>query len=381
MENSTTENSMIEKSTAENSAIKNAVETHSKKPDLRGMLPAELQAYVKGLGQPAYRAKQLFRQVQKHGAPDFDHMSDLPLAFRHYLGETARLSTPKELRRQVSASGDTAKLLLELEDGVLIEMALMLYRRAKARDRATVCVSSQSGCAMDCQFCATGLCRDFRNLTAGEIVAQVQAADRLAKELGYEGVTNIVYMGMGEPLANIEQVHRSIQLINDQEGMDIGARRITVSTCGLVPQIYKMIEWDLQVSLAVSLHCADQKRREKLMPVAARYPLEELIRACRDFRDRTGRRVTCEYAMFAGINDSMEDARLLGGLLTGTDILVNIIPANPVPERGVQPSPAPVIEAFRKIVEEDYHVATQLRERRGADIQAACGQLRRGEKQ
>lgn len=355
------------------------MENPIEKPDLRSLLPQELNDYVKSLGQPAYRAKQLFRQLQKHGAIDFDHMSDLPLAFRHYLGETARLSSPKEIKRQISSSGDTAKLLLELEDGTLIEMALMLYRRQKARDRATVCVSSQSGCAMDCQFCATGLCKDFRNLTAGEIVSQVQAADRLAKELGYEGVTNIVYMGMGEPLANIQQVHRSLLLLNDQEGMDIGARRITVSTCGLVPQIYQMIEWDMQVSLAVSLHCADQKRREKLMPVAARYPLEELIQACKDFRERTGRRVTCEYAMFAGINDSMEDAHLLGCLLEGMDILVNIIPANPVPERGVLPSSPQVIEDFRHIVEIEHHVDTQLRERRGGDIQAACGQLRRGE--
>lgn len=356
-------------------------DTNKQKPDLRTLLPEELASYVQSLGQPTYRAKQIFRQVQKHGAPDFDHMSDLPLALRHYLKETARLTTPKAVRQQISTAGDTAKLLLELEDGVLIEMALMLYRRTKARDRATVCVSSQSGCAMDCQFCATGLCRDFRNLTAGEIVGQVQAADKLARELGYEGVTNIVYMGMGEPLANLEQVHRSLLLLNDPEGLDIGARRITVSTCGLVPQIYKMMDWNLQVSLAVSLHCADQKRREALMPIAARYPLPELIQACRDFRDQTGRRVTCEYAMFAGRNDSIADAHALGALLTGTDILVNIIPANPVPERGVQPSSPQVIEDFRHIVEQDYHVATQLRERRGADIQAACGQLRRRESQ
>lgn len=354
---------------------------NKQKPDLRTLLPKELTAYVQSLGQPAYRAKQIFRQVQKHCAPDFDHMSDLPLALRHYLKETAQLTTPKIVRQQVSTAGDTAKLLLELADGVLIEMALMLYRRTKARDRATVCVSSQSGCAMDCQFCATGLCRDFRNLTAGEIIGQVQAAENLARELGYPGVTNIVYMGMGEPLANLEQVHRSLMLLNDPEGMDIGARRITVSTCGLVPQIYKMMDWDLQVSLAVSLHCADQKRRETLMPIAARYPLADLIQACRDFRDRTGRRVTCEYAMFAGWNDSIPDAHALGALLTGTDILVNIIPANPVPERGVQPSSPQVIEEFRRIVEQDYHVATQLRERRGADIQAACGQLRRRESQ
>jgi len=346
------------------------------RPDLRSLNAAELKEYVASLGQPAFRAKQLFRQVQKHGAVDFAHMSDLPEAFRHYLAETATLTTPKELQRRVSANGDTAKLLLEFEDGAKIEMALMLYRRTKARDRATCCVSSQTGCRMGCRFCATGLCTELRNLTAGEIVSQVQAADRLAKELGYEGVTNIVYMGMGEPMANFDNVWKSIQLLNDSEGMDIGARRITVSTCGLVPQIYKMIDWNMQVSLAVSLHCADEARRKELMPGAGHYSIAELIQACKDFRDRTGRRVTCEYAMFAGVNDSEEDARLLGDLLTGTDILVNIIPANPVPERGITPSSPETIEKFRRIVE-SRHVATELRERRGNDIEAACGQLRR----
>ena len=346
------------------------------RPDLRALEREELKILLRSLGQPDYRALQLFRQIQKQGATSFAAMSDLPLTLRWQLEETARLCVPRELRRQVSASGDTAKLLLELEDGAQLEMALMLYRRVQARDRATCCVSSQTGCAMGCRFCATGLCTDFRNLTAGEIVAQVQAADALARELGYEGVTNIVYMGMGEPLANLEQVHRSIRLLNDAEGMEIGARRITVSTCGLLPQIYKMIDWNLQVSLAVSLHSADPAKRAQLMPGASRYSPQQLIQACRDFRDRTGRRVTCEYAMFRGWNDSDEDARLLADLLTGTDILVNIIPANPVPERGVEPSSPETISRFRAIVEAA-HVQTQLRERRGADIDAACGQLRR----
>ncbi len=347
------------------------------KPDLRSMDRGELTEYVSALGQPAFRAKQLFRQVQKHGAPDFAHMSDLPEAFRHYLGETATLTSPKVLQRRISASGDTAKLLLEMADGARIEMALMLYRRTKARDRATCCVSSQTGCKMGCKFCATGLCTDLRNLTAGEIVAQVQIADALAKELGYAHVTNIVYMGMGEPLANIDNVWKSIRLLNDSEGMDIGARRITVSTCGLVPQIYAMMDWNLQVSLAVSLHCADEARRKELMPAAGHYSLNELMQACKDFRARTGRRVTCEYAMFKGVNDSLDDAHLLGRLLTGTDILVNIIPANPVPERGILPSEPERIAEFRALLEREYHVNTELRERRGSDIEAACGQLRR----
>jgi len=348
----------------------------SGKPELRSMDLEQLKALMKDMGQPAFRARQIFRQVQKHGVRRFDEMTDLPFSFRGYLAEAAELCSPLEIRRQVSAAGDTAKLLLELADGVRIEMALMLYRRSKARDRATCCVSSQSGCAMGCCFCATGLAKDFRNLTAGEIVAQAQAGERLARELGYGGLTNIVYMGMGEPLANLDAVYQSIRLINDPEGLDIGARRITVSTCGLVPQIYKMMEWNLQVSLAVSLHAADPEKRRQLMPAAAKYSLEELLQACREFRERTGRRVTCEYAMFAGLNDSRQDADLLANLLTGTDILVNIIPANPVPELGIYPSSPETAARFQATVEAA-RVATQLRERRGADIEAACGQLRR----
>ena len=358
------------------SGLAQEVGSMSGRPDLRSLDLGELTVLMKELGQPVFRAKQIFRQVQKHGAVNFDEMTDLPFAFRNYLAEVAELATPREIRRQISADGEAAKLLLELADGVKIEMALMLYRRSKARDRATCCVSSQSGCAMGCRFCATGLTKDFRNLTAGEIVAQAQAGARLARELGLDGLTNIVYMGMGEPLANPEAVYRSIRLLNDAEGLDIGARRITVSTCGLVPQIYQMIDWKLQISLAVSLHTADPEQRRQLMPAAGKYSLTELIQACREFRERTGRRVTCEYAMFAGLNDSPRHADLLANLLTGTDILVNIIPANPVPELGIYASAPETVARFQTTVEAA-GVATQLRERRGADIEAACGQLRR----
>lgn len=346
------------------------------KADLRSFDKEELTAYIKGLGEPAYRAGQLYRQVQKNGVSDFVQMSDLPAGLRSELSGQATVALPRIISRQESAAGDTLKLLLELADGERIEMVLMFYERWQAHNRVTCCVSSQSGCAMNCLFCATALHKSFRNLTAGEIVAQVQIADKLAFEMGFAGVTNIVYMGMGEPLNNLAAVKKSIELLNSEDGMNIGMRRITISTCGLVPQIREISRWGYQVGLAVSLHAADDELRCRLMPGAAHYPLAELIAACREYREVSGRRLTMEYALFAGINDTAEDARKLAGLLTGTDILVNIIPANPLPEAHIEPPATSVVEAFCQRLTE-LGVAVQLRRRRGADIEAACGQLRK----
>lgn len=345
--------------------------------DIRSCDKQELTAYMKSLGQPGFRGAQLFRQAQKLMAADFSSMSDLPLDLRRRLQQEARLTMPTVITERISASGDTAKLLVEFADGEQVEMALMLYRRESSRDRATCCVSSQSGCAMGCLFCATGLFRRFRNLSAGEIVSQVQLADALARRLGFPGVSNIVYMGMGEPLANMDNVHKSIRLLNDGDGLDIGARRITVSTCGLVPKIYKMAEWGLQVGLAVSLHAADDEKRRSLMPGASRWSVAELMQACDHFRRQTGRRVTCEYALIKGVNDSPSDAERLAALLTGRGILVNIILANALPERGITASDGETCAAFCHILEQA-GVEVQLRESRGRDIEAACGQLRKG---
>ena len=348
----------------------------SSKPDLRSYSLEELSAFMSGLGQPSFRARQLFRQVQKLAAPDFAAISDLPLALRRQLEERACLCRPRQLARHISQAGDTAKLLLELDDGQRIEMALMLYRRGQSRDRATCCVSCQSGCAMGCRFCATGLFDSFRDLTAGEMVAQVQLADGLARELGFDGVSNVVYMGMGEPLSNLANVKRSIELLNHEQGLNIGCRRITVSTCGLVPQIYQLAAWGRQIGLAISLHAAEQGLRQQLMPVAAHWPLTELLAACEHYRQVTGRRVTAEYALMENINDSPEAAQKLAALLTGRDILVNIIPANPLPERGIAAAKPEVCAAFCRTLEKA-GLEVAVRESRGRDIQAACGQLRR----
>ncbi len=344
--------------------------------ELRSLDKEELTALVQSMGQSAYRGRQLFRQIQKNAADSFAQMTDIPAGLREQLEKTADVSLPQVLDRQVSQSEDTVKLLLELADGERIEMVLMLYERWQAHNRATCCVSSQSGCAMNCRFCATALHDDFRDLTAGEIVAQVQLADKLAYDMGFAGITNIVYMGMGEPLANLEAVKKSILLLNDADGMDIGMRRITVSTCGLVPRMRELADWGQQIGLAVSLHAANDALRKKIMPGAAHYPLAELMDACRYFRERTGRRLTVEYALFSGINDAPEDADQLAALLTGTDILVNIIPANPLPEAGIKPPGDEVVGDFCRRLE-NKGVPVQLRHKRGGDIQAACGQLRR----
>ena len=346
--------------------------------DIRSSNIEELQILMKTLGQPLFRAKQLFRQAQALAAPDFAAMSDLPLSLRQQLAENVRLVWPKICAEHLSATQDTAKLLLEMDDGERVEMALMLYEREFTRDRATCCVSSQSGCAMGCVFCATGMFRHFRNLSAGEIVTQVQRGDQTAKKLGFSGVTNLVFMGMGEPLANSENVHRAILLLNDENGMRIGARRITVSTCGIVPKIYEMADWGLQIGLAVSLHSADEAKRRQLMPGAAKYSLSQLKAACDHYQNTTGRRVTYEYALLAGKNDSREDARLLGSFLTGSQALVNIIPANPLPEQNVHATEAKQQIAFCRILKE-MGVEVQIRESRGQDIEAACGQLRKRE--
>ncbi|MEG1536680.1 MAG: 23S rRNA (adenine(2503)-C(2))-methyltransferase RlmN [Clostridiales bacterium] len=345
------------------------------KQDLRSLDVAELQQVMAAWGEPAYRGKQLFGWLQQKGVMDFGEMSDLPEALRDKLAGFFTLTCPKILRKQVAIAGDTLKLLLELNDGEKIEMALMLYPRKGSRDRATCCVSCQSGCAMGCAFCATGRNRQFRNLTAGEIAVQALLADRLAREQGFPGLTNVVFMGMGEPLYNLQTVKKAVDLLNDPMGLNIGRRKITVSTCGIVPQIYEMSHWEQPVELAVSLHSADDKLRKEMMPGAARWNLAALMAACRAYRQQTSRRITFEYALFEGINDNRAAARLLADLLTGEDILVNIIPANPVEKSDFHPSAAGNIKEFIAGCEQ-YGINYQIREIRGQDIDAACGQLR-----
>ena len=345
------------------------------KPDLLCMDISALSSLLASWGEPSYRARQLFQWLQQKGVTDFFAMSNLPLSLQKRLIAERQIDAPVIARRQDAADGSTVKLLLTLADGEQIETVLMLYEREKSRNRATCCVSTQSGCVFACAFCASGLFKTPRNLSAGEMVYQVLATAAIAQELGYSGISNVVFMGMGEPLANLENLKQAILLLNEEMGQNIGQRRMTVSTCGLVPQIYELADWGLQIGLAISLHAAEQALRQRLMPVAARYSSAELLAACRYYRQKTGRRVTMEYSLFAGINDSKQHAAQLASLLMGEDVLVNIIPANNVEEAGIYASNSEVIEMFcAQLRQQGLNIA--VREKRGADIDASCGQLR-----
>lgn len=350
--------------------------TDRQKLELNSLLPQELEALAKAEGWPAFRGRQIFRWLQEKGVERFAEMTNLPQSLRERLEQIAAITTLRPLARYDAAAGDTHKLLLELYDGERIETALMLYHKQASRDRATCCISSQSGCRMGCAFCATGLIPEGRNLSAGEIVRQVQRMVPLAQEAGFAGVTNVVFMGMGEPLLNLENVHRALLLLNHAEGLHIGMRRMTISTCGIVPKIEEMAGWGLQVGLAVSLHAPTDALRDRLMPINRKYPLATLLPACRAYAKASGQKITYEYALFAGINDGPKNAHLLAKLLAAENCLINIIPANPVAETGFSPPEVEEIEDFCRIVA-SYGLEVQRREERGRDIEAACGQLRR----
>ncbi|MCR6544642.1 23S rRNA (adenine(2503)-C(2))-methyltransferase RlmN [Dehalobacterium formicoaceticum] len=344
--------------------------------DLLGADLADLENLTNELNLPRFRAKQLFHWVHRQGVTAIGEMSNIPGKLQEILSEKAFITRPKLITTSKSKKGDTIKFLLKFSDGVMVETVLMTYERTASRDRNTVCVSTQAGCAMGCVFCATGMDRMERNLTAGEIMAQVWTAQRYCREYKLDQVTNVVYMGMGEPLANLPVVLKSIHLLNHPEGLGIGMRRMTISTCGLVPQIYQLADAALPVTLAVSLHAPDNEGRSSLMPINKKYPLEEVLKAADYYAEKTGRRVTYEYALFRGVNDSEEDGAKLCRLMHNRLANVNIIPSNEVPESGFQ-SPEP--EVLAKFVQKlaACGVNAVVREEKGGDINAACGQLRR----
>lgn len=279
------------------------------KEDLRSFTLEECEELAEKLNWPSFRGRQIFQWVQQKGVEDIDSISNLSLDQRAVLSESTEISGVKLVFRDESSRGDTQKLLLEFPDRQRVEMALMLYSPQNTRDRATCCVSTQTGCKMGCAFCATGMFKENRNLSAGEIVSQVLKAREIAIKKGYEGITNVVYMGMGEPLLNLEAVRKSLLILNDAKGQNIGMRRMTVSTCGLIPQIYEMASWGLQIGLALSLHAPDDQIRSQLMPINKKYPINQLMEACKDYFEITGRRVTYEYALFKNVNEYMTDIR------------------------------------------------------------------------
>ncbi|OUM95800.1 MAG: 23S rRNA (adenine(2503)-C(2))-methyltransferase [Firmicutes bacterium ZCTH02-B6] len=340
--------------------------TAEKRVNLYGMGLEELTAFVQELGEPAYRARQLMEWFYGRHVTDFEAMTNLPKALRQTLAERATVEAPTVAHVQESSDG-TRKYLLRVADGETVEAVLI-----PEGQRLTACLSSQIGCGIGCRFCATALLGLIRNLAPGEIAGQLAA---IQQESGRR-VTNVVMMGMGEPLANYASVMRALRLMNHPLGFGLGARRLTISTVGIVPRIRDLAREELQVGLAVSLHAADDETRDLLVPINQRYPIAELMAACRDYIEHTRRRVTFEYVLLRDVNDAQADARKLASLLDGMLCHVNLIPFNPVPETGFERPDTAVIKRFRDELTRRGIPAT-VRRSRGSDIDAACGQLRR----
>ncbi|HEX8998063.1 MAG TPA: 23S rRNA (adenine(2503)-C(2))-methyltransferase RlmN [Ktedonobacterales bacterium] len=358
--------------------------------DLLGLSFDELRAWLVEQGEPAYRARQLSEAMYHGLAPTFDQMNALPVSLRQRLESVATIASPHVRALVASKDGRTRKLLLELRDGRLIETVLMLYpASSEGRARATVCVSTQAGCAYGCTFCATGQMGFERHLTAGEIVAQVLYFARELRERPWtapdgqriDRVTNLVFMGMGEPLHNYDNTLKALRILNMPEGLNIGARHMTVSTVGLVPGIRRLAEEPLQVNLAISLHAPNNEMRLRTMPVTRKYPIEQVLEAVRAYTERTRRQVTFEYVLLAGVNDSLDHARELAALLAPLQQLghVNLIPVNKT-SAGYRPPTGEQIRAFRETLRAG-GVSSSVRAERGDDIAAACGQLRTREDQ
>jgi len=336
-------------------------------PDIKSMLPAELEACVQSLGEKKFRATQLFSWMHGKQAESYDEMTNLPAALRKTLAQKYPLTELKVVREQISQIDGTRKYLFALQDGNVIESVWMQYHHGNS-----VCVSSQVGCMMGCRFCASTLDGLVRSLTASEMLEQVYQISRLTGER----VSNIVIMGSGEPLENYDNVVRFIRLASSEAGLHISQRNITVSTCGIVPQIRRLADEDLQITLAISLHAPNDEKRKKLMPVANKYSIREIIDACRYYFQVTGRRLTFEYALAKGQNDSSEDADQLAALLKGLNCHVNLIPVNPVRERSFARSGHQAVLNFQNKLEK-HGINVTIRREMGSDIDGACGQLRK----
>jgi 23S rRNA (adenine2503-C2)-methyltransferase len=340
-----------------------------RKTPLLDLTYEQLKEILASWGEPAYRADQIWGWLYCSLATDFQEMTNLPKGLRERLAKATLLQTMKPLEERVSAHGLTRKVLFALRDNQTIESVLMHYEW-----RHTACISTQVGCPLGCVFCATGQSGFVRNLTAGEIVEQILYFARFLKAKG-QRLTNVVLMGMGEPLANYDATWQAIETLTHDEGFNLGARRITISTVGLVPGIRRLAEEGMQIGLAISLHAPTDELRDKLVPINHHYPLTQLMAACRHYFERAGRRISFEYALIHGINDSPEQARQLAQLLDGLLCHVNLIPLNPVSESPYQPSSRGRILAFQAELNR-LKVPNTLRVERGADIQAGCGQLR-----
>jgi 23S rRNA (adenine2503-C2)-methyltransferase len=352
-------------------------------PAISEIEPQALAAWLTARGEPTYRVEQILAGAHRGDAGSFEALTDLPAATRAALAGALRFSTIEASHVLTADAGLTAKAVHELHDGQRVESVLMRYpARGRTSERTTICISSQAGCAVNCPFCATGQAGFARQLTPGEIVDQVLHWHRPPwhalgpdwRTSGRRGTYHVVFMGMGEPLNNADRVFAAVRLLNDPRRLGIGARRITVSTSGVVPGIDRMIEELPQVNLAISLHAATDELRDELVPINRKWPVAAVVEAGRRFAARTGRRVSLEYVMIDGVNDTLEQATMLTAAARGWQSHVNLIPLNPTPGSRWSGTPAPGIARFVARLREG-GIAVTVRDTRGREIDAACGQL------
>lgn len=335
------------------------------KQDIKSLTELEVREYMKTLNEPSFRGTQIFSWIYKN-ANDFSEMRNIPKKLVEKLNESAYIENIEIYKKLESKIDGTRKYLFKLSDGNIIESVMMKYKHG-----VSVCISTQVGCKMGCSFCASGIGGLKRNLSPGELLEQVL---KIQNDVG-ERVSNIVLMGTGEPLDNYDNVIQFFKIINDENGLNIGLRHITLSTCGVVPKIYDLAKLKLQINLAISLHTPYQDKRMEIMPISRKYDINELMESCRYYLAETGRRITFEYSLIKNVNDSKRDAHALSKLLKGMLCHVNLIPVNSVEENSFTKPDKKTIEEFMEILKRD-GIETTVRREMGSDINGACGQLR-----
>ena len=337
------------------------------KKDIRSYTLEELQQEMESIGEKAFRAKQIYEWLHVKLVDSFEEMTNLSKALRDKLESQYRIPLVRMLERQISKIDDTNKFLFELEDGHVVESVLMKYKHGNS-----VCISSQVGCRMGCKFCASTIGGLERNLLPSEMLGEIYQIQKISGER----VANIVVMGTGEPLDNYENFVKFVRLLSDEKGLHISQRNITISTCGIVPNMKRLAEEGLQITLALSLHGSTQEKRKVLMPVANKYELDEVLKACDYYFEKTGRRITFEYSLVQGVNDRDEDAKELIGILQSRNCHINLIPVNPIKERDFKKPSRKSAENFKNKLEKS-GINVTIRREMGSDIDGACGQLRR----
>lgn len=335
--------------------------------DIKSLNLNELTEYIVELSEPKFRGKQLYQWLHAKHVESLDEMTNIPASLKNKLLENAQFIALRPVDVLISEIDGTRKYLFQLHDGNVIESVFMRYKHGNS-----VCISSQVGCRMGCRFCASTLDGLERNLAPSEMLEQIYAIERHTGER----VSNVVIMGSGEPMDNFDNILKFVELLTDSNGINISQRNLTISTCGIVPRINELAEKKFQFTLAISLHASNDEKRKALMPIANAYSIKELMESCRNYFDKTGRRITFEYSLVQGVNDTKEDAEELSALVRGINCHINLIPVNPIKERDYKQSTAHSIEAFKNRLEKNGINATVRREM-GRDINGACGQLRK----